>query len=201
MSDTDALLDQASQGDASAISRLLNRHRDRLRQMVGIWMDPRVAARFDASDVVQETLVVAASRLPSYTRERPLPFYPWLRQLAWDQLVHYHRLHIYAQIRSVDREDEVWSGLSNHSTARLAEQLMASGTSASGRLSRRETQERMREALKRLSTADRKVLVLRFLEQLSVSDVAAILSISPEAVSMRQLRALRKLQMLMNKRR
>ena len=59
-----------------------DRYRDRLRRLVAVRLDPRLAARADASDVVQEALADAARKLDGYLRDRPIPFYPWLRQLA-----------------------------------------------------------------------------------------------------------------------
>jgi RNA polymerase sigma-70 factor (ECF subfamily) len=32
-------------------------------------------------------------RLADYLRNRPLPFYPWLRQIAWDRLIELRRRH------------------------------------------------------------------------------------------------------------
>jgi RNA polymerase sigma-70 factor (ECF subfamily) len=74
--DTDELLRRADEGDASAAGELLGRHRARLRQMVAVRIDPRLAARVDPSDVVQEALAEATQKLPDYLRHRPLPFYP-----------------------------------------------------------------------------------------------------------------------------
>src|SRR6187200_3441691 len=105
MSDTDALLRDASAGDRGARQQLLAHHRDRLRRMVAVRIDPRVRKRVDPSDVVQETLVLADRRLDAYLREPPLPFYPWLRQLAWDRLIEQHRWHLRAGRRSVLREE------------------------------------------------------------------------------------------------
>jgi DNA-directed RNA polymerase specialized sigma24 family protein len=61
--DTDQLLADASRGDAAARDRLLERHRRRLRQLVAVRMDRRLAARVDPSDVVQEALAEAAAVL------------------------------------------------------------------------------------------------------------------------------------------
>src|SRR5262245_15556504 len=80
--DTD-LLRRAGQGDPAARDELLRRYRPRLRQLVALRLDPRLAARIDPSDVVQETLAEASGKLAAYLRQQPLPFYPWLRQLAW----------------------------------------------------------------------------------------------------------------------
>ncbi len=57
---TDELLRRADAGDISAKGELLDRHRGRLRQMVSVRIDPRLAARVDPSDVVQETLAEAS---------------------------------------------------------------------------------------------------------------------------------------------
>ena len=64
-SDTDELdlLRAAESGDDAAGQRLLARHRDRLRQMVAVHLDRRLAARVDPSDVVQEALARRRSRL------------------------------------------------------------------------------------------------------------------------------------------
>src|SRR5438874_11870195 len=99
--DTDALLAQAAAGDADARGRLLGRHRERLARMVACRLDRRLLARIDPSDVVQEVLVEADRKLERYLSDRPLPFYPWLRQLAWEHLVTLHRRHVRAQKRSV----------------------------------------------------------------------------------------------------
>src|SRR4051794_25150155 len=84
--DTDQLLADAGRGDADARGRLLERHRPRLRRMVALRLDRRLAARADPSDVVQEALLEAAARLDEYLRSRPIPFYPWLRRIAWAPL-------------------------------------------------------------------------------------------------------------------
>src|SRR5690242_12221431 len=68
--DTDALLEKVSQGDHVARDQLLARHRARLRKMVALRMDRRLARRVDPSDVVQEALAEAARRLPDYLRKR-----------------------------------------------------------------------------------------------------------------------------------
>src|SRR5437868_8253866 len=103
--DTDELLTRAAERDCGAREQLLTRHRHRLKQMVALRLDRRLAARVDPSDVVQEALADAAARLDAYLRERPLPFYPWLRRLAWDQLVRLHHRHVAAGRRSVTREE------------------------------------------------------------------------------------------------
>jgi RNA polymerase sigma-70 factor (ECF subfamily) len=195
--DTDELVESAGRGDASARQELLTRHRRRLRQMVAFRMDRRLAARVDPSDVVQEALVEAAGRLSDYLRRRPVPFYPWLRQLTWEKLIEQHRRHLHAQRRSVKREDVQPLGLPDESVVVLASRLLAPGSSPSQRVLRDEVRERVRAALSRLGARDREVLVLRHLEQLSVREIAAVLGITEGAVKVRQLRALERFRTLL----
>jgi RNA polymerase sigma-70 factor (ECF subfamily) len=103
--DTQELLDRSLRGDAIAKQELLVRHRPRLLRMIGARLDPRLAARLDPSDVVQEAVAEAARHLDDYLRDPPLPFYPWLRQFAWERLVKAHRQHIHARCRSIVCEE------------------------------------------------------------------------------------------------
>ncbi|HEV3167998.1 MAG TPA: sigma-70 family RNA polymerase sigma factor [Isosphaeraceae bacterium] len=192
--DTDALLRQASEGDDAARQQLLDRHRDRLRRMVAVRIDPRLSARVDPSDVVQDALARASQKLDAYMRNRPLPFYPWLRQFAWERLVELHRQHVLAQRRSVTREQREEFLLSDSSAVALAEVLIASGTSPSHQLIRAELCARVRDALAELSPRDREVLVMRHLEQLSTAEVASILRTTEGAVMTRHTRALVRLR-------
>ena len=54
--------------------------------------------------------------------------------------------------------------------------------------------ERVRGALEQLSPTDREVLVLRFLEQLSIKEATAVLDVSESALKMRQARGAARLQ-------
>ena len=189
---TEELLRRAGH-DPEAMNRLFAEHRDRLRQMVALRMDRRIASRVDASDVVQEVLIEAARKLPEYLREPHAPFYPWLRQLAWQRLLDLYRRHILAQRRSVQREADWLMALPDESAVALAGRLMASGTSPSGRAQKHEMRQRVLLALARLAPHDREVLTLWYLEQLSVEEMAAVLGITQQAVRHRHRRALERL--------
>jgi RNA polymerase sigma-70 factor (ECF subfamily) len=195
--ETEDLIRRAGDGEKAATEELFARHRERLRRMVAIRMGARLATRVDASDIVQEALEVAYGRLPEYLRNRPLPFYPWLRQIAWDRLVDMHRRHVRAQKRAAGREHGRYE-LPDQSTLALADQLLASGTSPSGHFAREELRDRMHTTLKRLPSRDQEVLVLRHLEQLSTREIAAVMGITEGAVKTRHLRALQRLRSLLS---
>jgi RNA polymerase sigma-70 factor (ECF subfamily) len=187
--DTEQLVEQARRGDDRARQQLLVRHRSRLRRMVAVHLDRRLAPRVDPSDVVQEALADAAHDLDVYLRERPLPFYPWLRRLAWERLVKLRRHHL-RERRNVHREEPGTLYLPNDSAVQLARILIASGSSPSRAVLREELQGRVQLALGQLREREREVLVLRYLEGLSTKEIAAVLAISEGAVKMRHLRAL-----------
>ncbi|HEY2251892.1 MAG TPA: sigma-70 family RNA polymerase sigma factor [Planctomycetaceae bacterium] len=196
--DTDELVRRARRGDSSAANLLIDRHRHRLRRMVAIRMDRRLVRRLDPSDVVQEALVEALRLLPEYLRDRPMPFYPWLRQIAWNRLVDLHRRHIISKRRSLDREVQLDVPLDEQSAYHLADVLLAREPAPGARLLREELLYRVRKAVDRLPSEFREVLILRQIEQLSVEEIAAVLSIPQGTVKSRHFRALSQLRELLD---
>ncbi len=181
-------IEQAIRGNAAARQELLELYRENLKRMVAARLDRRLASRVDPSDVVQETLADAAKRMDDYLRDQPLPFLGWLRQLAGERVIDTHRRHIVSQRRSVNREDRNREQLDDTSRA-LARRFLASDTSPSNRLSRKERRDQVMAALAALSSRDREVLVMRYLEQLGAAEIAEALGITEGAVKARLLRA------------
>jgi RNA polymerase sigma-70 factor (ECF subfamily) len=194
----DQLLERARRGDRSARERLLAEHRARLRKMIAVRMDPRLTVRVDPSDVVQEALIEAARRLSDYLRQGAIPFYPWLRNLAAERLIQLQRLHIRAQRRSVKREERGPSHLSDASAAKLARYVLSGQHDPLSRLHKAEMLTRVRAALDKLPERDREILVLRYLEQLSIAETAEVLNVNTAVVKMRHLRALQRLRELLD---
>ena len=191
---TDDLLQRAGLAQGSALSHLLNRHRVRLRHMVAARLDRRIAARVDPSDIVQETLADAARRLPKYLRDRPMPYWAWLRRLALQRLIWWQRFHLGSSKRTVAREwaiDRSWCDIP---AVPIVEKLIDSGTSPSQRAVRDQECTRVRNALETLAASDRQVLELRYVEDLSFAEIAATLDLGLSTVKMRHLRALKRLR-------
>jgi len=195
--DTDQLLNEVAAGNESAAPALLARHRRRLSRLVAVRLDPRISARIDPSDVVQEALAEAFQRLPRYVKERPVSFYPWLRQIAWQRLVKLHRAHIGAQRRSVRREAADLE-LPDESAVALAERLATSASDVRQRLAHEEMRGRVRKALDQLRSSDRELLVMRYLEHMSLKEIGDTLHITAAAAKTRHARALLRLQQLLS---
>jgi RNA polymerase sigma-70 factor (ECF subfamily) len=189
--DPEHLLQRAAAGEVAARDQLLNLHRGRLRRDVARRLDPRLAARVDPSDVVQDALADADRKLTGYLRDRPLPFYPWLRRLALERLVELHRRHVRAGKRSVTREQPADEP---DPTVDLRRTPDSGPVSA---LLRDELRARVRSALDRLGPDDRAVLMLRHFEQQPVRAAAQRLGVSEAALKVRHLRALRRFRVLL----
>jgi RNA polymerase sigma-70 factor (ECF subfamily) len=193
---TDRVLRLAMNGDEQARAELLHLHRDRLRRMVAIRLDRRLAARIDASDIVQEAMRDAFERLPEYFANPQIAFYPWLRRIAWDRLMDVYRQHIAAEKRSVLKERGWIPDLSKDSVVELAQSLVTNSQNPGQKALRAEMEDRMLQALLELKPQDREILVLRYMEQLDVAEIASVLGISQTAVTSRHLRALQRLRRL-----
>ena len=191
--DTEELLRRAQAGDDGARQQLLARHKARLQQMVAARLDRRLLARFDASDVVQEALLEAHAKLEDYLRDPAVPFYPWLRAIAWQRLLKWRRRHLHARKRSVLREEANIPALSDASALQLVDRLAAKESGPSGHLVREEMRRRVQEALTHLSATDRELLVLRYLEHMPLKEIAAVLDTTEGAVRTRHVRALERL--------
>ncbi|WP_165223478.1 sigma-70 family RNA polymerase sigma factor [Aquisphaera insulae] len=192
---TRELVEQAGEGDAAARQALLERYRDHLCRMVAARLDRRLSPRVDASDVVQETLAVAAGRLDEYLEERPLPFLGWIRGIANERVTYAHRQHLYAQRRSVSRESRGPSlARAEESSVAIVPQLVSPETSPSNNLAHQEIRERLRGAIESLPARDREVLLMRHFEHLDTSEIADALGLAESGVRARYFRALSRLR-------
>jgi RNA polymerase sigma-70 factor (ECF subfamily) len=193
--ETQELLDQARRGEAAAVEQLLASHRDGLRRQIGLRLDPALARRVDASDIVQDVLLEASRRLGDYLRDPVLPFHLWLRHIARDRMIDAHRRHRQAQRRSLDREQPlVPAAFADRSSIELAAQIRDQEPTPASAAMRQELERRLQAAVAALDEDDREIILMRHNEQLSNQDVAAVLGLSEAAASMRYLRALRRLR-------
>jgi RNA polymerase sigma-70 factor (ECF subfamily) len=191
--ETRNLLAQARAGDKGAFDQLFARHQPRLRQFIEWRLDPKLRTRLDPSDVVQETQLEAFRRLPDFLERQPMPFHVWLRKTAYERLLKVRRHHVEAGRRSLTRELPLPQG----SSVLLAQQLLASGSTPSERLARREVVQGVRQAVAQLGAIDREILLMRNFEGLSNLEAAQILGIDPATASQRFGRALLRLRKLL----
>ena len=190
---TQRLLEQAAAGDPQAFERLFTMHQPYLQQLVELRLDPRLRARLDPSDIVQETHLEAFRRLGAYLDKQPMPFRLWLRQIACDHAAKARRHHLGTARRSLERE----ASLPEKSSLVFAQKLMAASAAPSHQVHRRELTRRLHAALGSLAEADREVLLMRHFEGLSNREVACLLGVDPATASKRHGRAMLRLHRIL----
>lgn len=195
---TERLLNKARDGDGEAVNRLLEGHRESVRQMIDLRMDRVLKRRVDASDIVQEVMLEANRRLSTYLEDPVLPFHLWLRQMAKDKLIDAHRRHRGAARRSMDREQPLVAASGNPSSLDLLGQLSDQQLTPAAEATWRELQRRFRAACEQLEEQDQEIVLMRHFEHLSNGEAAAALRLTPQAASMRYLRAMQRLRELMD---
>lgn len=188
--ETRKLLDQIRTGDRQAFELLFRLHQPDLRRFIGLRLDPKLRARLDPSDVVQETHLDILQRLADFLERQPMPFRLWLRKTAYDRLLKIRRHHVGTARRSVEREAPLPLG----SSVSLGRQLLAGGSTPSERFDRGEIAKRVRQAVAQLPENDRELLIMRNFDGLSNLEAACILGIEPDAARKRHGRALLRLR-------
>lgn len=180
------LLEAVESGDRRALEQLLQRHRPYLKHVVELRLEPKLRQRVDPSDIVQDSLAVAAARLPEFIRERPVSLRIWLRRNAMERLVDARRRH-YAKRRDARREFAVTDASSMAITRTLFQEDIVNT------LQRKELSNRVRDAINKLSAPDQEIIILRHAENLTNQEAAEAMDIDPGAASKRYGRALGRL--------
>jgi RNA polymerase sigma-70 factor (ECF subfamily) len=190
---TCALLERVAHRDADALDELLVHHRTGLREFIEFHLDPRLRARVDPSDVVQETQMELVRRMEDFLAQRPMPFRLWMRKKAFERLLNLRRDHLQREKRSVRRE----VALPDRSSLALVRPLLAQQPTPSQEAEARELAERVARAVAQLGDADREILLLRHGEDLPFEEIACLLELTAAAARKRFGRALIRLQTLL----
>src|SRR6516162_10162607 len=149
--------------DAEAHGRLLERFRDYLGVLARLQLGPKLQGKFDASDVVQQTLLEAYAKRDQFhgsEAERPA----WLRQILAHLLA--DALRADGQAKRDARRERSLEAAIQESSARLGAWLAAEQSSPSQRAERHEDAIRFAEALSVLPEDNRDALVLHYCESL-----------------------------------
>jgi RNA polymerase sigma-70 factor (ECF subfamily) len=190
----EGMLQRVRGGDAAAGEELLALCRDPLRRAVDLRLDPKLAHREDASDVVQKVLIDAHRRFQDYLREPKMPFTLWLRHIAQDRIIDTHRRHQEAGRRSIDREQQAGGLANDASSVMLVAQLVDQELTPASAAIQHELTNKLQALMTELDETDREIILMRYYEQMSNQEIAEALGLTEAAASMRHLRALRRLK-------
>lgn len=178
--------------NAAADDVRLERFRDYLRLLAEMHFDRRLQAKFDASDVVQQTLLEAHRDLDKFRGQSDEELAAWLRQTLVHNLANAARDFGRAK-RDVRRERSIEESI-EHSSCRLEAWLASGDSSPSHRADRNEQLRLLADALAQLPPAQHEVVVLRYLHGWHIADIASHLGRTPPAVAGLLHRALAQLR-------
>lgn len=177
--DEAALVERAKR-DPTAFAALYDRYVERIYAYVA----RQVAETAVAQDITAATFERALRHIRRY-RPGEMGLAPWLYTIARHEVAqHYRRGRFIAPWRGQDEDEDNEPNTPASREERPIESLLLAG----------ERDGVLHAALARLSTADRDLLTLRFLEELPTEDVAAILGCSRANVYVRLHRALARLR-------
>ena len=168
---------------------MLRRFEPWLRLLARIQCESRFQAKFDASDIVQQTLLEAVKAFPQFRGTTEAELTAWLRKILAHALAHEVRRYHGAQKRDVTLEVSLDAELAQ-SSQRLGAMLAESGPSPSQQAAQRELDVLLADVLARLPDDYREVLILRHLEGLSHDAIAQRMNRTSGAVRMLWTRAL-----------
>ena len=180
----------ASNRQRERFEELFEQVRPDVKQFIENRLSQKLRRRIDASDILQETHLVAFQRFEDFRRRRPMPVHIWLLKTARQQLVQAVRKHLQAECRTILRE-EAWP---DQTSVVLANSLMAKQSTPSKHISRKEIRQKFSEALASLTDDDRELLLLRQVENRPYDDISLILEMDAAALRKRYGRVLLRLR-------
>lgn len=187
----------AQAGDRLALAKLLTAFHPQLLAVAQARMDAALKARRSPDDILQEVYLDVAQQVERFDDRGPGSFQKWLCAILEHKLIDAGRA-VRCQMRDVRREapagaatlDSYWNLLDN---------ICADSGTPSRAVRREEALDALLACIDELSDAHRQIVQLRFLDGLSVEQVAARLGKTPAAVVAMTRRALEALRVSMNR--
>lgn len=170
----------------------LDHYRSYLRLLARLQLDPRLQAKMDASDIVQQTLLQAYRARAGFRGTTEGERAAWLRQILANNLAHAVR-DFQRDKRDIGKERSLQAAV-DASSLRLEAWLAAEQSSPSQKAEKSEQAVRLAAALDDLPEAQRQAVELHYWQGLSLAEVGEQLGRSPTAVAgllYRGLKALR----------
>jgi RNA polymerase sigma-70 factor, ECF subfamily len=196
VSDPQALLDQARTGNETALGDLLGSYAKYLTLLARVQIGRRLQGKVDADDLVQETFLEVHRQMPNFRGTTQAEFIAWVRRILAGQLALTVRRFLGTKGRDATLERELAVQL-DHSSEVLDRGLVASTSTPSQQASRREQGVILAEALDKLPTDYREVIILRHLEDLPLVEAARRMGRSEDSVQKLWVRALVSLRKIM----
>jgi RNA polymerase sigma-70 factor (ECF subfamily) len=166
------IIQSAVKGEASSFGLLYDYYQPKIYRFVLI----KVGQREEAEDLTHQVFLNAWQNIRSY-KHRGFPFSSWLYQIARNEVIDFYRTD-----KKETRLDY------------LDENYFVSPASAEFKFDHGLEFERVKLALKQMKPDYQDVIIMRFIEEVSIKEVALAIGKSEGAVKLMQHRALKELK-------
>lgn len=174
-------------------SNYLSQYHAWLRLMAGLQLDRRWDRKFDASDIVQQTMLEAWKGEENFHGQSDGERIAWLRTILGRVISREVRKYDGTLKRDPGRELELQRSI-NQSSIMLGGMIPGESNTPSVHADNREQQSIIADVLEELPEDYRRVIVMRNLQGMSHAEIAVELDRSESAIRMLWLRALKELQ-------
>ncbi|MDP3015338.1 MAG: sigma-70 family RNA polymerase sigma factor [bacterium] len=170
------LIERAIRGEASAFGLLYDRYQTQIYRFIYL----KVSHREEAEDLTHQVFLKSWQTISGY-KFQGLPFSSWLYRIARNQVIDYYRtkknnlnIEEISESKIDDSSIEVIEILDDNSNVK-----------------------KIKEAIKQLNPGHQDVIILRFIEELSLKETASALKKSEMAVKLLQHRAIKNLKKIL----
>lgn len=186
-------IQQAKQGDEESLGKLLVSYERYLKLLAEVQLGHALRCKVDASDIVQETFLEAHRGIRRFNGSSDEQLMAWLKSILATRLANTMRHYLGTQARDIRLEERIGQSL-DHSALSLGGILAAPGSSPSQHVASKEQSQLVAEALLRLPTDYREVIVMRHLEGETFPVIAKAMQRSVDSVEKLWLRGMAKLK-------
>lgn len=190
------LVSQARAGDERAIDHLWNQCRTYLITIATRNLDPAALQKFGASDVVQQSMLIANKKLPQFDGSTRAEFFAWMKQVVLFECRQSSRRYHGTNKRAISRERSM---AEDSTTSDPSFQVSDPHLTPSTQAARDEQATLVRHALSRLPPIYRQVIELRNWEDHSFESIGVRIGRSAEATRKIWTRAIVKLEQELKK--
>lgn len=189
------LLRKARGGDEACRDELFAACRNYLNLLARARVEGSLRRKVDASDLVQQTLLEAHRDFERFDGSTEGEWLAWLRRILAHNMADYIRHYRTTQKRGAAREVSIDQGQDD--SLAMPIQLMADDGTPSRMVMQQDDELRLARAMMQLSEDHREVIVLRNMQALPFDQVAERMERSRPACQMLWMRAIKKLQELL----
>lgn len=176
------------------IARVITAHLASLVRTVRFRLDPRLRARLDPEDVIQEVFLEASKRIDYLKGNTAQDAIIWIRMILFQVMTDLHRRHIGAAKRSAASECKVRAVGDDGGETEGNDLFAGKIDQPFVNIARKEDAIALREAINSLSDIDQQIITLRHIEELTNAEAAQIIGMSEQAASARYVRAFKRLK-------